>query len=121
MGKTILVVDDSVTMRQMVSFTLTEAGFSVIEGENGEDALSKIGGQAVHAIITDLNMPVMDGISFIREIRAKTEHRFTPILMLTTESQTDKKQQGKAAGATGWIVKPFNPPQLLQVLGRVLP
>ena len=120
-SKTILVVDDSVTMRQMVAFTLTEAGFSVVEGENGQDALSKLGSQAVHAIITDLNMPVMDGISFIQKVRAKGEYRFTPILMLTTETQAEKKQQGKAAGATGWIVKPFNPPQLLQVLAKVLP
>jgi two-component system, chemotaxis family, chemotaxis protein CheY len=120
-GKTVLVVDDSVTMRQMVAFTLQEAGFAVIEGENGQDALAKLGGQPVHAIITDLNMPVMDGISFIKQVRANGAHRFTPILMLTTESQQEKKQQGKAAGATGWIVKPFNPPQLLQVLAKVLP
>ena len=121
MSKNILVVDDPVTMRQMVAFTLKEAGFSVVEGENGQDALSKLGAQPIHAIITDLNMPVMDGISFIEQVRTKQEHRFTPILMLTTESQQEKKMKGKQAGATGWIVKPFDPAQLLQVVAKVLP
>jgi len=120
MSKTVLVVDDSTSMRQMVSFTMKEAGFEVIEGANGEEALSKVQGKAVNLVITDLNMPVMDGMTLIRQLRTKPEFKFTPILMLTTESQEAKKQEGKAAGATGWIVKPFNPEQLLQVGAKVV-
>ncbi len=120
MSKTVLVVDDSTSMRQMVSFTMKEAGFEVIEGANGEEALSKVQGKAVNLVITDLNMPVMDGMTLIRQLRTKPEFKFTPILMLTTESQEAKKQEGKAAGATGWIVKPFNPEQLLQVVAKVV-
>ena len=114
-----LIVDDSTSMRQMVSFTLKQAGFDVVEAENGQDALNKAGGP-VSLVVTDLNMPVMDGITLIRELRAKPDFRYTPILMLTTESQDARKQEGKAAGATGWIVKPFDPQKLLQVLDRVL-
>ena len=121
MGKTALIVDDSTSMRQMVGFTLRESGFTVLEGENGKDALGKLDGPAVQLIITDLNMPVMDGIAFIKEVRARPAHRFTPILMLTTESQEASKQAGKAAGATGWLVKPFDPERLLQVVQKVLP
>jgi two-component system, chemotaxis family, chemotaxis protein CheY len=117
---TVLIVDDSTSMRQMVSFTLKEAGFDVIEGVNGKDALSRVQGKSVNLVITDLNMPEMDGITMIRQLRSKPEYKFTPILMLTTESQQERKQEGKAAGATGWIVKPFNPEQLLQVVGKVL-
>jgi len=120
MSKTVLVVDDSTSMRQMVSFTMKEAGFEVIEGTNGEDALAHIQGKSVNLVITDLNMPVMDGMTLIRQLRAKAEFKFTPILMLTTESQDAKKQEGRAAGATGWIVKPFNPEQLLQVVAKVV-
>jgi two-component system chemotaxis response regulator CheY len=119
-SKTALVVDDSASMRQMVSFTLAQAGFTVIEGSHGQEALDRLKGQAVSVIVTDLNMPVMDGITFIRQVRARPEYKFTPILMLTTESQDAKKQQGKAAGATGWLVKPFNPDQLVQVVGKVV-
>jgi two-component system chemotaxis response regulator CheY len=104
----------------MVSFTMKEAGFEVLEGTNGEDALAKVNGRSVNLVITDLNMPVMDGMTLIRQLRAKPEFKFTPILMLTTESQDAKKQEGKAAGATGWIVKPFHPEQLLQVVGKVV-
>jgi two-component system chemotaxis response regulator CheY len=107
-------------MRQMVSFTMKEAGFEVIEGSNGQEALAHVQGKAVNLVITDLNMPVMDGMSLIRQLRSQPEHKFTPILMLTTESQDAKKQEGKAAGATGWIVKPFNPEQLLQVVAKVV-
>ncbi len=121
MNKTVLVVDDSVSMRQMVAFTLKEAGFVVLEGENGQEGLQRLDGKRVDLIITDLNMPVMDGITFIRQVRSRPQHKFTPVLMLTTESQEAKKQEGKSAGATGWIVKPFNPQQLLQVITRVLP
>lgn len=121
MNKTVLVVDDSVSMRQMVAFTLKEAGFVVLEGGNGQEGLQRLDGKRVDLIITDLNMPVMDGITFIRQVRSRPQHKFTPVLMLTTESQEAKKQEGKSAGATGWIVKPFNPQQLLQVITRVLP
>ena len=121
MGKTALVVDDSATMREMVSFTLKQAGFEPLTGVDGQEALSKLTGQPVDLIITDLNMPVMDGLSFIKAVRARSEYQFVPILMLTTESQADMKAQGKAAGATGWLVKPFNPEMLLQVIGKVVP
>jgi len=121
MSKRVLIVDDSPTMRQMVSFTLREANFDVLEAENGQDALKKVEGQKFDLILTDLNMPVMDGITFIRNARGLATTKYTPILMLTTESQAEKKSEGKAAGATGWIVKPFDPPKLLAVIGKVLP
>jgi two-component system chemotaxis response regulator CheY len=121
MAKTALIVDDSITMRQMVAFTLRGAGFQVVEAEHGQDALDKIGSHPVNVVITDLNMPVMDGFTFIKNVRAMPCHKFLPILMLTTESQLSKKEQGKAVGATGWIVKPFDPEKLLQVVAKVLP
>lgn len=120
MAKTALVVDDSTSMRQMVSFTLKESGFEVIQAGNGQEALTNVAGKSVNLVVTDLNMPVMDGMSLIRELRTKPEFKFTPILMLTTESQGTKKQEGREAGATGWIVKPFNPVQLMQVVGKVV-
>jgi two-component system chemotaxis response regulator CheY len=120
MSKMALVVDDSTSMRQMVAFTLQQAGFSVIEGSDGKDALGKVNGKSVNLVVTDLNMPVMDGISLIKELRKLPSFKFTPILMLTTESQDAKKQEGKSAGATGWLVKPFNPDQLLQVVAKVV-
>ncbi len=124
MGKTALIVDDSSSMRQMVGFTLKGAGFTVIEGGNGQEALDRLSGAPggkVDIIITDLNMPVMDGLTFIKQVRTRAMLRFTPILMLTTESQESRKAEGKAAGATGWIVKPFHPEQLLKVIDKVLP
>ena len=120
MSKTALVVDDSTSMRQMVAFTLQSAGFDTIEGENGVAALAAAGEKPLDLVITDLNMPEMDGITFIREMRAKEVYKFTPILLLTTESQDTKKQEGKAAGATGWMVKPFNPDQLVKVINKVV-
>ncbi|MCW5978810.1 MAG: response regulator [Bryobacteraceae bacterium] len=121
MGRTALIVDDSVSIRQLVSFTLREAGFSVIEAGDGQEGLHKLDDGRVDLIITDLNMPRMDGIAFIRNLRSRPSSKYTPVLMLTTESQASKKQEGKAAGATGWIVKPFHPGKLLEVIGRVLP
>lgn len=115
-----LVVDDSTSMRQMVAFTLESAGYEIIEGKDGQDALGKVAGKSINLVITDLNMPVMDGITLIRELRSQPSFKFTPILMLTTESQDSKKQEGKAAGATGWLVKPFNPDQLLGVVAKVV-
>jgi len=119
-AKTILTVDDSASIRQMLSFTLSEAGYQVIQALDGREGVERLRSTPVDCIITDLNMPNMDGIGLINEARAMPEHRFTPILMLTTESQSEKKQQGKAAGATGWIVKPFKPEQLLAVLKKVV-
>jgi two-component system, chemotaxis family, chemotaxis protein CheY len=122
MSKTALIVDDSRTMRQMVAFTLTNAGFTVVEAEDGKDAVSKVsGGAKMDIVVTDLNMPEMDGITLIKELRKMSTFKFTPILMLTTESAMEKKQEGKAAGATGWIVKPFNPEVLLKTIAKVLP
>ncbi|MEK9142039.1 MAG: response regulator [Nitrospirota bacterium] len=122
MSKTALIVDDSRTMRQMVAFTLTNAGFTVIEAEDGKDAVSKVAaGTKLDIVVTDLNMPEMDGITLIKELRRLTAYKFTPILMLTTESAMEKKKEGKEAGATGWIVKPFNPDVLLKTIAKVLP
>ncbi len=119
MGKTIMTVDDSASVRQMVGFTLKKAGFSVIEASDGKDALGKLQGE-VHLIVTDLNMPNMDGIELIKNVRKNPAYKFVPIVMLTTESQASKKQEGKQAGATGWIVKPFKPDQLLAVVNKLL-
>jgi two-component system chemotaxis response regulator CheY len=116
----ILAVDDSASMRQMVTFTLKGAGHEVIEAEDGVVALKAAKGKKVDIVVTDVNMPNMDGISLIKELRALPDYKFTPILMLTTESGDNKKQEGKAAGATGWIVKPFNPEQLLATIKKVL-
>ena len=119
MAKTILTVDDSASVRQMVRFTLSDAGYAVIEAVDGKDALAKIS-PAVNLVITDLNMPNLDGIGLIRAVRANPAYKGIPILMLTTESQDSRKLEGKAAGATGWIVKPFATQQLLGVVKRVL-
>ncbi|MDH5570275.1 MAG: response regulator [Gammaproteobacteria bacterium] len=116
----ILAVDDSSSMRQMVSFTLKGAGHNVVEAADGQEALTKAKSQQFDLVVTDVNMPVMDGITFIRHLRAEPNYKFTPMLMLTTESAADKKSEGKAAGATGWIVKPFNPDQLLNTINKVL-
>lgn len=121
MPKKILVVDDSPIMRQMVSFTLREASFEVQEAANGKEALEKLEKHSFDLVLTDLNMPVMDGITLIQHARKLSSSRYIPILMLTTESQTEQKMKGKAAGATGWIVKPFDPPKLLTVIAKVLP
>lgn len=117
---TILAVDDSASMRQMVTFTLKGAGHDVVEACDGQEALDKAKGQQFDLVISDVNMPIMDGITLIKELRALSEYKFTPLLMLTTESGDDKKAQGKTAGATGWIVKPFNPDQLLATIKKVL-
>jgi two-component system, chemotaxis family, chemotaxis protein CheY len=108
-------------MRQMVGFTLKEGGFEVIEAEHGQDALDKLKGTTVDLVITDLNMPVMDGITLIENIRKQPAMKTKPILMLTTEGLADLKEKGKAVGATGWIVKPFDPEKLLLTVAKVLP
>lgn len=119
MGKTILTVDDSATVRQMVTFTLKSVGYDVIEATDGKDALAKAG-RPLAMVITDLNMPTMDGIGLIKGLRAHPQVKYVPIVVLTTESEPAKKQEAKAAGATAWIVKPFRPEQLLAVVQKVL-
>jgi two-component system chemotaxis response regulator CheY len=118
MGKTVLIVDDSASMRQLVSFALKDAGYDVITAVDGKDALEKLGGTKVDMIVTDLNMPNMDGITLIKNIRSSTANKFTPVVMLTTESQDSKKQEGRTAGASGWMVKPFKPEELIQVIKK---
>ena len=118
MAKTILIIDDSSSMRQLVEFTLKNAGFTVIVSVNGKDALTKLGGAKLDLVITDLNMPEMDGIEFIKQFKGTTGNRFTPIIMLTTESQAAKQEEGRNAGASGWIIKPFSPDQLLETVNR---
>ncbi len=120
MSKTILTADDSASMRQMIAFTLKQEGYDVVEAEDGTDAISKLEGAPVDMIITDLNMPNMNGMDLIRNVRERAECKFIPIIMLTTESDETKKKEGKSAGATGWLVKPFKPPQLLAIIKKVL-
>jgi two-component system chemotaxis response regulator CheY len=119
MAKTILTVDDSASVRQMVKYTLAEAGYSILEAVDGKDALAKLAAP-VNLVITDLNMPNLDGIGLIRSVRANPRWKGIPIIMLTTESHETRKQEGRAAGATGWIVKPFTTQQLLSVVKKVL-
>lgn len=120
MAKTIMTADDSASMRQMISFTLKQAGYDVVEAEDGKDALTKAKDTHIDMLVTDLNMPNMNGLELINEIRAIPKFKFIPIIMLTTESDAEKKKQGKQAGATGWLVKPFQPPQLISVIKKVL-
>lgn len=119
MAKKILAVDDSKTMRDMVSFTLKGAGYEVVDAEDGKHALDQLKGTKVDAVITDLNMPNMNGFELIRALRADPTYKMAPILMLTTEGDDAKKAEGKQAGATGWIVKPFNPEKLVDVVKKV--
>jgi two-component system chemotaxis response regulator CheY len=118
--KTVMTVDDSASIRQMVSFVLRDGGYEVIQAVDGLDALSKLKGQEVHLILSDINMPQMSGIELTRQLRALPQYKFVPIILLTTESHPEKKLEGKAAGATGWIVKPFTPEQILAVLKKVM-
>jgi two-component system chemotaxis response regulator CheY len=121
MTKRVLTVDDSKTMLQMLQFALKQGGFEVIQGENGQEGLDLLEANTVDVIITDINMPVMDGITFIKELRKKPKNKATPVLILTTESSQSKKEEGRSAGATGWIVKPFDPGKLLEVIRKVSP
>lgn len=118
--RTIMTIDDSPSVRQYVKMILENAGYSVIEAEDGKDALNKMDGKPIHLAFVDLNMPNMNGIDFIKAVRSSEQYRFIPLIMLTTESQMSKKMAGKKAGATGWIVKPFQPEQLLAVIRKVL-
>jgi len=121
MAKTILIVDDSASMRTVVKLTLTRAGYDVLEAGDGQEglaALEKAG--KVNLIVSDVNMPNMDGITFVSHVKQHARHKFTPVVMLTTEGQDAKKEQGRAAGAKAWIVKPFNPPQLLDAVSKLI-
>ncbi|BCJ56205.1 response regulator [Actinoplanes sp. NBRC 14428] len=120
MAKTILIVDDSASVRQVVSIALKGAGYDVIAGVDGKDALAKLNGQRIHLIISDVNMPNMDGITFVAEARKLPAYKFTPIIMLTTESQEDKKRQAQAAGAKAWVTKPFQPEQMLSAVAKLI-
>ncbi len=121
MGKRVMTVDDSATVRQVLHMTLEGAGYEVVQAVDGEDALGKLSKESFDMLVTDLNMPKLDGIGLIKVVRQNPGNRFMPIIMLTTESQPEKKQEGKAAGASGWIVKPFKPEQLLAVVRMVCP
>jgi two-component system chemotaxis response regulator CheY len=118
--KTIMIVDDSASLRQMVRLVLHGGGYDIVEAVDGQDALSKLNGQEVNFFLSDINMPNMDGIEFTRRVRALPQYKFIPIVLLTTESHPEKKQEGKAAGATAWIVKPFAPDQLLAIVKKVM-
>ncbi|WP_412479151.1 response regulator [Azonexus sp. IMCC34839] len=120
MAKTILAVDDSASIRQMVSFTLKSAGYEVVEAVDGMDGLEKAKSKSINLVLTDQNMPRMDGLTLIKSLRAMPQYAKTPILMLTTESSDAMKSQGRAAGATGWLVKPFDPQKLIEVVRKVI-
>ncbi|GAB4403559.1 MAG: response regulator [Rhodoferax sp.] len=119
MAKLIMIVDDSASMRRVVAIALKGAGYDVLEASDGKDALSKLTGQKVHLIISDVNMPVMDGIAFLRAVKQMPAYKFTPVIMLTTESAEEKKREGQSAGARAWVVKPFQPEQLVNAVQRL--
>ncbi len=119
MAKLIMVVDDSASMRRVIGIALKGAGYDIIEGCDGKDALAKLTGQKVHMIISDVNMPVMDGIAFLKAVKQLPAYKFTPVIMLTTESAEEKKREGQAAGARAWVVKPFQPEQLVNAVQRL--
>jgi len=120
MKKTILIVDDSASLRQVVGIALKGAGYDVIEAGDGRDALTKLDGRKVNLVISDVNMPNMDGITFVKELKKLPAYRFTPVIMLTTESQEDKKREGQLAGAKAWVVKPFQPAQMLAAVAKLV-
>lgn len=120
MAKTIMIIDDSVSLRQVVGIALAGAGYDVLEACDGRDALGKLDGRKIHLMICDVNMPIMDGISFLKALREQPSYRFTPVIMLTTEAGEDKKREGQAAGARAWVVKPFKPEQLLLAVSKLI-
>jgi len=120
MAKTIMIIDDSVSLRQVVGIALSAAGYEVIEACDGQDALARLTGARIHLMICDVNMPNMDGISFLKALRQLPSYKFTPVIMLTTEAGEDKKREGQAAGARAWVVKPFKPEQLLLAVGKLI-
>lgn len=119
MAKTVMIVDDSASLRQVVKMALTGAGYNVIEAGDGKAALALLDGRQVNMVVCDVNMPIMNGIEFVREAKKLAAYKFMPILMLTTESQESKKEEGKAAGAKAWMVKPFSPTQLVSAVGKL--
>jgi two-component system chemotaxis response regulator CheY len=120
MAKKILLVDDSASVRTVAGIALRSAGYEVLEASNGQEGLSKLNGDKIHLIISDVNMPVMDGITFLKEVKKHPNYRFTPVIMLTTEAGEDKKQEGRAAGAKAWIVKPFQPQLMLDAVSKLI-
>jgi two-component system chemotaxis response regulator CheY len=120
MAKTILLIDDSITLRQVVKIALTGAGYDVLEAGNGQEALNLLDGRKVHLIVSDVNMPVMDGLTFLKAAKLLPAYKFTPIIMLTTESGEDKKKEGQQAGAKAWVIKPFQPPTLLAAISKLI-
>ena len=120
MTKTIMVVDDSMSLRQVVSITLKGAGYDVLEACDGQDALGKVNGQKIHLVISDVNMPNMDGITFVKKLKENASYKFTPVIMLTTEAGEAKKSEGQAAGAKAWVVKPFQPQQMLTAVSKLI-
>ncbi|WP_293761243.1 response regulator [uncultured Aquitalea sp.] len=120
MAKTILIVDDSYSLRLVVKMTLEGAGYEVIAAADGQQALDMLDGRKIHLILSDVNMPVMDGLTLLGHIKQHPDYKFTPVIMLTTEASQDMKQRGQQAGARGWLVKPFEPPQLLTTIGKLI-
>ena len=120
MAKTIMIIDDSASIRMVLSIALKKAGYEVMEAKDGKDALGKMTGLKIHLVVCDVNMPNMDGITFLKEVKQNRDYKFTPIIMLTTESQEVKKQEGKAAGAKAWVVKPFKPEQMLSAIEKLV-
>ncbi|OJW79666.1 response regulator [Thiobacillus sp. 65-1402] len=120
MAKTVLIVDDSASIRQVVGLTLKGAGYDVVDAVDGRDALSKLDGRKLHLVISDVNMPNMDGISFVREMKGRPAYKFTPVIMLTTEAGEAKKRDGQMAGAKAWVVKPFQPAQMLDAVSKLI-
>lgn len=120
MAKTILIVDDSASLRQVVKISLVEAGYDVIEAGNGQEGLQKLDGRKIHLIVSDVNMPVMDGITFLKNVKQHASYKFTPVIMLTTETSDEKKKSGQEAGAKAWVVKPFQPPILLSAISKLI-
>ena len=119
-GKTIMIIDDSPSIRQVVNLTLRKVGYDVIEASDGEDGLKKLFGQKVNLIVCDVNMPKMDGITFLKNLKAMPNYKYMPVIMLTTESQEAKKQEGKLAGAKAWVVKPFKPEQMIEAIEKLM-
>ena len=120
MGKRILVVDDSASVRTVAGIALREAGYEVLEAANGQEGLSRLNGERIHLVISDVNMPILDGIGFLKQIKAHPNYRFTPVIMLTTESLESKKKEGQAAGVRAWVTKPFQPPVLLSAVEKLV-
>lgn len=120
MSKRIMIIDDSASLRQVVAIALRTEGYEVVEAEDGMDALKKLDGGRIHLMICDVNMPNMDGITFVRELKKRDDYRFVPVLMLTTESREDRKREGQMAGAKAWVVKPFRPEQILHAVSKLV-